>query len=116
MSEQVTGDFLGRVWVPVTLIAVAVVVVGAIAASADVIGFLLAEMIVAFSIGLRLTWGTRHRTHYWTLIAVLAAAHLGLFLLFHGIFMRAPGAVYMLAALADAAAITTLINALIREK
>jgi len=116
MSEQLTGDFLGRAWVPLTLVAVAAVVIGAIAASADVIGFLLAEMIVAFSIGLRLTWEKRHRPRYWTIIAGVAAAHLLLFTLVHGMFVRAPGAVYMLAALADAAVITVLVNTVLRER
>lgn len=115
MPEQLSEDFLGRAWVPITLGIVVVTLVGAIAASAVVAGFLLTEMVLALSITLRLTWDRQCGWRYITIVAAFAVGHLIIFATFYDSFSRAPGAVYALTALADAIIMTTLIRMLVRN-
>jgi len=111
----VTDDFLGRLWVPLTLGLIAIAVGLGIAISKIVVGFMLAEAIAALSITLRLTWDKRRAKLYGVLVLGVTALHIGAIAIFNPAFSRAPGAVYMLAALAEAVAMTAMIRWVTRD-
>ena len=114
--QQVEQDFLGKMWVPLSLAIVAVEIAACLAMSVPVIGFMLAETTVAASLLLRLSWSRRGQPAYVGLVAALIVLHLLVVAFFHGAFSRAPGGVYMLAALADGLLMTAAVNTLIQRK
>ena len=75
---------------------------------------MLAESTVAVSLLLRLSWSRRGQAVYGVAVAVLIVLHLIIVVFFHGAFSRAPGGVYMLAALADGLIMTAAVNTLIQ--
>lgn len=109
---QVTADkdFLGRLWVPSTLLMIAAAVGVSIAVSQVVLGFALAEAIAALSIIVRLTWDRRETRVYWPIVSAIIIVHLVLIVALLPSLTRAPGGVYMLAALVDAALLTTIVR------
>ena len=108
-------DFLGRFWVPATLFMIAAAVGLTIAVSKIVLGFALAEAIAALSIMLRLTWDRRESRVYGPIVLALIVLHLVLIVIFLPSLTRAPGGIYMLAALADAILMTTIVRSSTRE-
>lgn len=58
-DRRTSDDFLGRLWVPVTLIIAIGLVVGSLAADEAVVGFIAVASVVALSITARLTWDRR---------------------------------------------------------
>lgn len=116
MQVEANEDFLGRLWVPVTLALIAIVVAISLAASMIMLGFALAATTAAMSITLRLTWDRRDAKAYAPIVLAILLAHLGLVALLSPSLSRASGGVYMIAALLDAVLMTTIIRSLTRSR
>lgn len=107
------NEFLGRGFVPITLV-VAVIALGiALALSADALGFLLVSLVIAFALTLRYTWHKRGQEHYGYIMIAFLFLHLALIIVFRSDFSRAAGGLYMLGAFGDALVMTTLVNILV---
>ena len=114
MQLNTDNDFLGRLWVPATLLMIAVAVVVSAASSLIVLGFALAEVTAAMSIMLRLTWDRRGVGSYRPIVLVLLVIHLISVAVLLSSLTRAPGGVYMLTALVDAFLMTFIVRSLTR--
>ncbi|WP_440848046.1 hypothetical protein [Sphingomonas sp. 22176] len=103
-------DFLGRGWVPLTLLAVASSMAGLVLVGWVGAAFLTAGALVALSITARLTWDKRRHRLYMPVMAGLIAVHLVAIITFGPHTQRGPGALFMLGAVADATIITAVLR------
>jgi hypothetical protein len=108
-SEDDDTPFLGRWFVPIVLAAVVLCLLISVSISEAELGFLLTATIVAFSLTLRYTWNMRSAPGYSVLLGVLGVIHLLGIALFYKDFSRASGAIYMIAAFADALFMTGVV-------
>lgn len=98
-----------------TLALIAIIVAISLAASMIMLGFALAATTAAMSITLRLTWDRRKAKPYLPIVLAILLAHLGLAALLGPSLSRAPGGIYMIAALLDAVLMTTIVRSLTRS-
>ena len=116
MQVEGEGDFLGKLWVPITLGSVALIVVFGISFARDAAGFALAGIAVATSFLLRFTWDKRGAPRYWLIVILLLAIHLIGLWLSRDYLTRAPGGIFMLAALIDGLLMTFVVNSLVKGR
>lgn len=114
--EHGEAEFLGRWFVPLTLIAAVFALGVALALSADVIGFMLVASIVALALVVRYTWHKRRNRFYSYYIGAFAALHVIAIAFFHSDFSRAAGSLYMLGAFLDALIMALIVNVLISDR
>ena len=103
-------DFLGRGWVPLTLLAVASSAGGMVSIGLIGPAFLTASALVAVSITARLTWDKRRQPLYFPAMAGLIALQVLVVIIFGPHVQRGPGALFMLGALAEAIFMTALLR------